>query len=93
MDQIPAPDEAQQPVFDQGHEVGELARQLGDATFPTYITQDVFTKLAKEVKYGGSDSDLMWDKKYGISTAALFIALAGFRTSESVERKSLTIYA
>ena len=27
-DQIPAPDEAQQAVFDQGHEVGELAQQL-----------------------------------------------------------------
>jgi hypothetical protein len=27
-DQIPAPDEAQQAVFDQGHEVGELAKQL-----------------------------------------------------------------
>jgi len=27
-DQIPAPDESQQAVFDQGHEVGELAKQL-----------------------------------------------------------------
>jgi len=27
-DQIPAPDEATQAVFDQGTEVGELARQL-----------------------------------------------------------------
>ncbi len=27
-DQIPQPDEAQQAVFDQGHEVGELAKQL-----------------------------------------------------------------
>ena len=27
-DQLPAPDEAQQAVFDQGHEVGELAKQL-----------------------------------------------------------------
>ena len=27
-DQIPAPDEAQQAVFDQGHEVGALAKQL-----------------------------------------------------------------
>ena len=27
-DQIPAPDEGQQAVFDQGHEVGELAKQL-----------------------------------------------------------------
>ncbi|OQB94236.1 MAG: hypothetical protein BWX84_00285 [Verrucomicrobia bacterium ADurb.Bin118] len=27
-DQIPAPDEAQQAVFDQGHEVGNLAKQL-----------------------------------------------------------------
>jgi len=27
-DQIPQPDEAQQAVFDQGHEVGKLAQQL-----------------------------------------------------------------
>ena len=27
-DQIPAPDESQQAVFDQGHEVGDLAKQL-----------------------------------------------------------------
>ncbi len=27
-DQIPAPDQSQQAVFDQGHEVGELAKQL-----------------------------------------------------------------
>jgi hypothetical protein len=27
-DQIPAPDEAQQAIFDQGHEVGELAKSL-----------------------------------------------------------------
>src|SRR5271154_309639 len=27
-DQIPAPDDAQQAIFDQGHEVGELAKSL-----------------------------------------------------------------
>ena len=39
-DQIPAPDAAQQAVFDQGHEVGALARQL----FPggTEIAPDSF---------------------------------------------------
>lgn len=36
---------------------------LGDVSFPTHITQDVFTKLAKEAKYGGSASDLMWEKQ------------------------------
>ena len=35
-DQIPAPDESQQAVFDQGHEVGELAKQL----FPQGIEID-----------------------------------------------------
>ena len=35
-DQIPAPDESQQAVFDQGHEVGELAQQL----FPDGIEID-----------------------------------------------------
>ena len=27
-DQVPAPDAQQQAIFDQGHEVGQLARQL-----------------------------------------------------------------
>jgi hypothetical protein len=35
-DQIPAPDESQQAVFDQGHEVGELAKKL----FPDGIEID-----------------------------------------------------
>ena len=38
-DQIPAPDESQQAVFDQGHEVGELAKQL----FPQGIEIDTKT--------------------------------------------------
>ena len=42
-DQIPAPDEAQQAVFDQGTEVGELAQQLfpgGIVVAPGIITPD-----------------------------------------------------
>jgi hypothetical protein len=42
-DQIPAPDEAQQAVFDQGTEVGELAQQLfpgGTVVAPGIITPD-----------------------------------------------------
>jgi hypothetical protein len=42
-DQIPAPDEAQQAVFDQGTEVGELAQQLfpgGMVVAPGIITPD-----------------------------------------------------
>jgi hypothetical protein len=42
-DQIPAPDEAQQAIFDQGTEVGELAQQLfpgGMVVAPGIITPD-----------------------------------------------------
>ena len=42
-DQIPAPDESQQAVFDQGTEVGELAQQLfpgGMVVAPGIITPD-----------------------------------------------------
>jgi class 3 adenylate cyclase len=35
---------------------------LADETFPTYITENVYKKLNKSVKYGGSPSELMWQK-------------------------------
>lgn len=35
---------------------------LGDATFPTYITEDVFSKLNESAKYGGQPRKLMWEK-------------------------------
>lgn len=33
-----------------------------DSTYPTYITEDVFKKLSKEVKYGGTEGRLMWER-------------------------------
>jgi class 3 adenylate cyclase len=35
---------------------------LGDATFPSYITESVFLKLRDEAKYGGQPRKLMWEK-------------------------------
>jgi len=32
--------------------------------YPTYITDDVFTKLNKEAKFGGHDNKLMWEKRF-----------------------------
>jgi len=36
---------------------------LGDATFPTYITEDVYTKLSDEAKYGGKPRRNIWEKR------------------------------
>lgn len=36
---------------------------LVDVSYPTYITEAVFERLAKEAKYGGKDSQLMWEKR------------------------------
>jgi class 3 adenylate cyclase len=36
---------------------------LGDADFPTYITDAVFATLSKEAKYGGQKSKLMWERR------------------------------
>lgn len=36
---------------------------LGEHDFPTYITDDVFAKLAPEAKYGGQNKTLMWEKR------------------------------
>jgi class 3 adenylate cyclase len=36
---------------------------LGETGFPTYITDDVFTHLNKESKYGGQNNTLMWEKR------------------------------
>ena len=44
---------------------------LGDATYPTHITEDVFTKLAEEAKYGGDSRKLMWEKVIWNKTGAV----------------------
>jgi len=36
---------------------------LGEQGYPTYITDDVFTKMNDEAKYGGQDKKLMWEKR------------------------------
>ncbi len=36
---------------------------LGDKDFPTFITEDVYTKLAEEAKYGGQPRRNMWEKR------------------------------
>lgn len=36
---------------------------LGDASFPTYITEAVFNKLNDEAKYGGNPRESMWEKR------------------------------
>jgi hypothetical protein len=35
---------------------------LGDSTYPSHITEDVFSKLADEAKYG-PDRAPMWEKR------------------------------
>lgn len=35
---------------------------LGDATYPSFITEAVFSKLHDEGKYGGNPRQLMWEK-------------------------------
>ncbi len=44
---------------------------LGDTTYPTHITEDVFTKLAEEAKYGGDSRKLMWEKVIWNKTGAV----------------------
>lgn len=36
---------------------------LGDADYPTYITENVYSKLAETAKYGGNPRRNMWKKK------------------------------
>ncbi len=36
---------------------------LGDTDYPTYITEDVFSKLNDEVKFGGEPRRAMWEKR------------------------------
>ena len=36
--------------------------QLGDETYPTHITTDVFNSLLDDAKYGGQNNKLMWEK-------------------------------
>lgn len=36
---------------------------LGEQGYPTYITEDVFTKLNDEAKFGGPDKRPMWEKR------------------------------
>ncbi len=35
---------------------------VADSAYPTYITKDVFSKLSREAKYGGSEDKLMWER-------------------------------
>lgn len=36
---------------------------LGEKGYPTYITEDVFSKLHDEAKFGGKDKKPMWEKR------------------------------
>jgi class 3 adenylate cyclase len=36
---------------------------LGNEEFPTYITEDVYSKLAAEAKFGGTPRQNMWEKR------------------------------
>lgn len=36
---------------------------LRDKDYPSYITEDVFSRLKEEVKYGGDPKRLMWEKR------------------------------
>jgi class 3 adenylate cyclase len=36
---------------------------LGDASYPSHITEDVFSKLADEAKVGGQARESMWEKR------------------------------
>jgi class 3 adenylate cyclase len=36
---------------------------LGEPGYPTYVTDDVFTKLNNEAKYGGQEKKPMWEKR------------------------------
>lgn len=44
---------------------------LGTADFPSYITEDVFTKLNDEGKYGGTPRRLMWEKRIWTATGTV----------------------
>lgn len=36
---------------------------LGEQAYPTYITDDVFSKLSESAKFGGQDKTPMWEKR------------------------------
>lgn len=36
---------------------------LGEEGYPTYITDDVFTRLNEQTKFGGQDKKPMWEKR------------------------------
>ncbi len=36
---------------------------IGDVDYPTHITENVFSSLAEEAKYGGNPRRIMWEKR------------------------------
>jgi hypothetical protein len=91
--QIPAPDQAQQAVFDQGTEVGELARELfpnGLLIAPGVIELDkVLTETGKAIQYRRPLFEPAFQFNGGYARADILNPVAG-NAWDIVEVKSTT---
>ena len=94
-DQIPAPDEAQQAIFDQGTEVGELAQQLfpgGTAVAPGIINpQEVISKTQDAIRKRQPLYEAAFSYHGGYARADILVPVAG-GAWDLVEVKSTTSF-
>ena len=92
-DQIPAPDEAQQAVFDQGREVGELAQQLfpgGIVVAPGIINpQEVIAQTQDAIRNRQPLYEAAFAFHGGYARADILVPVAG-NAWDLVEVKSTT---
>lgn len=92
-DQIPAPDEAQQAVFDQGTEVGELAQQLfpgGTVVAPGIITpSEVIAATEKAIQSRRPLYEAAFAFHGGYARADILVPVAG-NAWDMIEVKSTT---
>lgn len=92
-DQIPAPDEATQAVFDQGTEVGELAQQLfpdGMVVAPGIINpSEVIAETQKAILSRQPLYEAAFSYHGGYARVDIFVPVAG-RAWDLVEVKSTT---
>ena len=92
-DQIPAPDEAQQAVFDQGTEVGELAQQLfpgGIVVAPGIVNpSEVIAETQKAVQSRRPLYEAAFSYQGGYARTDILVPVAG-NSWDLVEVKSTT---
>jgi hypothetical protein len=92
-DQIPAPDESQQAIFDQGTEVGELARQLfpgGMVVAPGIITpSEVISETQKAIQLRRPLYEAAFSYHGGYARVDILVPVAG-GAWDLVEVKSTT---